>query len=165
MFVLSKSSGTGSTRWTHTITFVPEPDTYASALLLREELRQQDEDFMLTMESVNGNIAFSRQTLQSWQDRLGSLFCVYCMGADLEIEFEEVRDRLAKTRMATLEHLQPLSQGGSRFSPTNVVCACKRCNNNRGRKSLDSYLHSLGLDHGEFTKRCRKYFDLSPELV
>lgn len=44
--------------------------------------------------------------------------CVYC-AAELEFDF------------ATLDHVQPLSQGGA-HNPGNVVLACGRCNRLKG---------------------------------
>lgn len=41
----------------------------------------------------------------------------------------------------TVEHLVPISKGGSRI-PANEVGACKSCNNARGNQSIESFLSS-----------------------
>lgn len=39
----------------------------------------------------------------------------------------------------TVEHLQPLSRGGSRLSKENLVWACKKCNNSKSALTLEEY--------------------------
>lgn len=42
-------------------------------------------------------------------------------------------------RYATVDHMTPLSRGGSR-DDDNLVCACRRCNNVKGNMPYDAFL-------------------------
>ena len=159
MYILSKSSSSGSTKRVETIQFEPEPNTYASALLLRNQLLLQDTDFL---ESYNGRmikIQFSRDTLTFWKSLLGSLFCVYCMKKDLQIEYEGML--INENQIATLEHIIPISHNGDIFNLDNVVCACGKCNHNRGNNTLKNWLKSKNITKAQFDDRCKIYFDLN----
>ena len=46
--------------------------------------------------------------------------------------------RKLKFQYATLEHVVPLSQGGS-WNISNLLLACRRCNFNRGDMSVEDF--------------------------
>lgn len=50
--------------------------------------------------------------------------CVYC-------------DRELTTRNATLDHVVPISRGGSKTDRGNMVACCAACNNEKGDRILD----------------------------
>ena len=60
--------------------------------------------------------------------------CFYCTRS-----FEEVDG--GEERLRTLDHLTPLSRGGTHFI-TNLVLCCTKCNNAKGNMTLDEYTSS-----------------------
>lgn len=58
------------------------------------------------------------------------LACVWC-GASVE-----------QDTVLSLDHLQPHCKGGSNLA-TNLVTACKRCNDSRGARSLRAFAKSV----------------------
>lgn len=159
MYTFSKSSKTGSTRWITSIYFEPNANTHAASVLLRNDLKLQDADFLDSFEGRMKRIEFSRDTLTRWQKQLGSLFCVYCNKPDLQIEYDGML--VKREVIATLEHLDPISKGGSPFDLEHIVCACGRCNHNRSNKDLDLYLSGRKISDTEFKANCQIYFNLN----
>ena len=45
-------------------------------------------------------------------------------------------------KTATIDHVIPVSKGGSRWSLANMVLACHACNNEKGDRDLMEYLAS-----------------------
>jgi 5-methylcytosine-specific restriction endonuclease McrA len=78
------------------------------------------------------------------------------------IEFKESLKKVRKERRAyskfrrrflknevkekgTLSHVQPLSRGGKRLDPDNIVVACSPCNSRRGTKDFKSFKRQMEL--------------------
>lgn len=40
----------------------------------------------------------------------------------------------------TLDHVKPLAVGGDRYSESNLVAACKRCNNKKGHRTYEQFV-------------------------
>lgn len=62
--------------------------------------------------------------------------CFYCcrqMG---------MRRRHANSAFATLDHVNPRANGGTRCEE-NIVLACRRCNEMKGSKTLDQFVDEL----------------------
>lgn len=49
------------------------------------------------------------------------------------------------SRLATLDHVQPRSLGGSN-EPTNLVTSCKRCNDTRGNKHPKHWANAQAIE-------------------
>jgi 5-methylcytosine-specific restriction endonuclease McrA len=60
----------------------------------------------------------------------GSLKCHYC-GKDHLVEETTVLSKLA-----TVDHVKPVSKGGARYDEDNCVVACFNCNHRKGNKEL-----------------------------
>lgn len=43
-------------------------------------------------------------------------------------------------RRATIDHMTPKSRGGAKYDESNVVTACRRCNEEKGNMLYDVYL-------------------------
>lgn len=67
-------------------------------------------------------------------ERANKLFCVYCQ-EPLKI-YTGIKGNLPKD-MATLDHFNPLGNGGLKYVESNFLCSCNDCNNKRG--SMPSY--------------------------
>jgi 5-methylcytosine-specific restriction endonuclease McrA len=163
MYKVQHTSSSGSTSWTHTIGFEPEASTYAAAVLLKEHLSLQDADYLKSYAGRQRRIRFSRRVLSYWQFKLGALSCVYCDKGDLVVEHYGMK--VSSEVMATVEHMTPVSMGGSVFGLDNIVCACGRCNGNRSNKDQSAYVRAKGLTEREFDKRCQVYFELGGKLA
>lgn len=80
----------------------------------------------------------------------GSLTCRLCGRNDLidvqEIEsnpedkFNILRTEM-KDRVATIEHINPISKGGLKYDPSNMTITCYNCNCNRGVKEIKKIDH------------------------
>jgi 5-methylcytosine-specific restriction endonuclease McrA len=57
--------------------------------------------------------------------------CIHC-GTNLVVEFDG-------NTSATIEHIVPLSMGGSSSDVLNLALACKRCNNEKGIRHDPNY--------------------------
>jgi 5-methylcytosine-specific restriction endonuclease McrA len=58
--------------------------------------------------------------------------CYWC-GCEMRPPSECTQDR---SRMASADHLVPISRGGARLDPANIVAACISCNGKRGSNHL-----------------------------
>lgn len=68
--------------------------------------------------------------------RLHGNQCHYCKKeTSLESSFE--------ADSATVDHLKPLSKGGAKFNPANLVIACLTCNRKKGNKQLVTFLQEI----------------------
>ena len=74
----------------------------------------------------------------SLRKRLGD-YCYYCK---IEMDFTPASGRVFKDSHATIEHLIPLSKGGS-HTWENCVLACQACNKRKHAKSEDEWLKVL----------------------
>ena len=162
MYILSKTSGTGSTKWMHSIGFEPDAKDWAAGLLLRNELHLQDEDFLKSYNGRMQRIEFSRSVLTQWKKLLGTLSCVYCPKKDLIIEYEGMK--VSPHKLATLEHVMPTSKDGDVFSLDNVVCACGKCNTNRGNKDFETYIINKAFTPERIRQNCEKYYNLKSKI-
>ena len=118
------------------------------------------------MEKTKPTIASRLAWLEFRDDfvtRQTELVCHYCgkkLVSDVPDETKRPRDRMfrrkrvPKGRMATVDHVMPLSRGGSRYDVTNLVIACERCNGTKG---------SLTPEEWEEKKRKPKCLESTPD--
>jgi len=140
MYKLSKSSSSGSTKWTNSIYFeIKSPKTYASYLLLTDSLRMQDEDFLNKYAEKMKRIQFSRDFLTKKKEECDRLTCVYCNATDLIIELEGMK--VKSNVIATIDHVVPISKGGAIYDVKNLVVACGDCNHKKSNKDLETFLY------------------------
>lgn len=66
---------------------------------------------------------------KSWLLRFQNSKCFYC-------------DRRLRRGTATLDHVQPLSQGGDNTLENLVVC-CYHCNQCKGDRTIDQWLQAI----------------------
>lgn len=86
------------------------------------ELIEQLKAFEITFQALK-KIFFRRMR------REGKLICVYCQ-RDLKI-YKGLKGKLPDD-MVTIEHFTPIKDGGLKYNEVNFLCACNKCNNNRG---------------------------------
>ena len=134
VIVIEKTSSTNSTKWVHTIyNDNPSPTTYASFILLRDQFRKLDADYIEAKGERMKRIEFSRQYLTRRKKELGSLTCEYCNKPNLVIEYEGMK--VPSKVKATCDHVVPISGGGAIYDEGNIKIACEPCNRRKGDKT------------------------------
>jgi len=101
----------------------PHRTSLAAAVLLSRGYR---------MSEVETWLRFRSALLDEFKDEHGSLFCEYCGRGGLIKEIPKGQKKDA--RVATIDHVIPLSKGGGRFDRDNLKLACLRCNQEKADK-------------------------------
>lgn len=100
------------------LTKPPHIQSFAALVLLNRYLRdQQLADWLI----------FRNEYLAKQRKIHGDLICVYCGATGL---LEEG----ANSVLATIDHIHPKCEGGSKFDELNLCVACFSCNQRKGRK-------------------------------
>lgn len=68
--------------------------------------------------------------------------CFYC-GKRIYNNSKRNRKK-GKRQLITIDHILPISKGGSILDIDNMVICCFNCNNKKGNKTLDEFLESEG---------------------
>ncbi len=155
MYKISKISSSGKTAQNDLIYFEPNSKCLASLVLLNSEYKKLDDDYLDAFEIRMKRVEFSRSTLKKWQDKIGSLFCVYCNEPDLIIELDGMS--VPSWQKATIDHIVPISKEGEVFDINNVICACGKCNTKKDSIPLDQFLSRIKLSKEEFNNRVEEY--------
>jgi 5-methylcytosine-specific restriction endonuclease McrA len=116
---------------------VPHISSRASYLLLRYRY----EKMILDEWEVFRNAFF---------DTFESLVCVYCGKGGLVREIPDSTDKGMLSILATIDHIIPVSYGGSRYDPLNCLVSCYPCNNKKRDK--------VGASFREFVEYRIKYY-------
>jgi hypothetical protein len=103
----------------------------ASYILLREKLSELDDEFLNEKEELVKWLLFRENLLKEKLEKEKELICVYCGKRHLEIggrTAKDLRDNNKNPKLATIDHVNPLSNGGKKYDPKNCVVSCKKCN-------------------------------------
>lgn len=144
MVIKEYKSASGKTKHYHTIDSEnPDVKSYASLLLLQNDLLQQDVDFLIELEKKEKyhylkRIEFSQTFLRKKFAECGELRCSYCNKTGLIIE--ENGTRIPDRIKATVDHIVPVSKGGGILDENNVVVACSKCNRLKDNLELEAFL-------------------------
>ena len=95
----------------------PHPQSYASYILLKKDY---------SLFEMRVWLKFRKHVLKSRE-----LTCVYCGKKNLKMSTPRGRELGS---LATLDHVMPISKGGAKYDPKNLVVACHTCNNRKGDK-------------------------------
>lgn len=138
-----KSSSSGRTKEIEIVYFDENLSSKSRAayILLKDELRFQDVDYIETLSFRSEEIEFSRNYLTKEKELNGDLVCSYCGRPHLEIEYEGML--IPERKKATVDHIVPVSKGGDKFSPKNIRVACSPCNTKKGDKDVNIFLDIL----------------------
>ena len=136
-------SSTGSTKFNHVIYNDDVSSKSQSALiLLNDYLRENDDDFLREEQELQEYLNQRYIFLLKTKKKEGDLVCHYCGNTHLEIGYRSVRLcnlNNKNPKLATVDHVKPVSSGIDRLDVTNWVVACKKCNNRKGSKSYDEF--------------------------
>jgi len=149
MITITKSSRTGSTIEIEQI--FNEQHVHiksrASYLLLKEKLMMADEDFLNKTKTLWDWLDFREiYLLKRKKENNGNLKCDYCGKEHLDIGGKKPEDLKANNRnknLATIDHIEPLSDNGEKYNESNLAVACKKCNQKKANKSLREFVNSL----------------------
>lgn len=103
----------------------------ASLVLLRNDLLQQDADFIAADWRVQ--LDFNTGFLKFKLKEKGTLTCVYCQKTNLYIN-EDYTKSPPTEFLATADHIIPKVKGGAPMNYNNLVVACWKCNSNKKDK-------------------------------
>jgi hypothetical protein len=142
--VFTKTSKSGTTTQNDFIFPVedPHPHSLAAALLLRNFFRLQDVDYLEDTRSLEVWLEFREIYLKKILERDGDLVCKYCGKIHLEVGGrtpEDLKRNNKNPNLATIDHIQALANGGERFNEKNLAVACKKCNKDKGTKSVEDF--------------------------
>lgn len=113
----------------------PSSQTRASYVQLVRDYKKLDRDYNWRM-----NIGFRISFLKEFYTKHGGLFCEYCGKRELLLKATKKEEL---TRLATLDHVIPLSKGGRRFDHKNIKVCCPICNGNKRDKDIKEFLEEL----------------------
>jgi len=115
----------------------PHLQSYAAAVLIRNQ-------YMLLDPEANPQINWKifkrrrRQVLKEHFAKYGKYICAYCKRDDLTNEVKQ-----HDPRRVTIDHIVPLSRGGSLTSKKNMAICCSKCNNDKGNSLEADFLRGL----------------------
>ena len=106
-----------------TLTYEPE-ETQSRASLLALKLQYINDPNTDARDSYKVWLRFRMNLLTKWEEERGTLTCHYCGRDNLckVTEGEQPRNQ------ATLDHVMPRARGGAEFDESNLVVACRPCN-------------------------------------
>lgn len=101
----------------------PSPESQAALVLLSQQYSELE---------IAEWFAFKKEFLQKHLEADGELKCHYCGKTGLRIDSEPPGKALGT--LATIDHVIPLSKGGSQMDESNLVIACWPCNQKKGNR-------------------------------
>lgn len=104
---------------------VPHSQSFAALLLLKKEYMLSDPE----ENPLYRNYLYQKrrkQVLREHFETYGKYICAYCKRDDLAVTFKQKDPRLV-----TIDHVIPISRGGSFLRKSNMVVACNKCNNKK----------------------------------
>ncbi|MDO8640859.1 MAG: HNH endonuclease signature motif containing protein [Nitrosarchaeum sp.] len=109
----------------------PHPASLASLVLLAHEYNMQSVDEWLTLRKkfLKKQRDFIWWNPKTW---FKSLTCHYCGRRRLKMVIKDMTSKRKLRRLATIDHVKPLSKGGAELDESNFVVACWTCNQRKG---------------------------------
>jgi len=105
----------------------PHSTSWAAMILLTRDLRSSSGETFLIWKK------YRKWLLKRARQRQGSLICAYC-GKKRLMHDSQFHTKSEYRRLATIDHVIPLSKGGHRFRESNLVISCWPCNQKKGDK-------------------------------
>lgn len=147
IIIMHKISRTARTFQAHIIMedLEPNPKSLAAGILLREELRVQDQDYIDRIDSLDTWLEFREQYLKKILEAEGTLTCKYCGHTNLEIGGRSPKDLIQNNKnknLATIDHILALANGGEKYDEKNMCVSCKKCNRKKSDKPVGNFISS-----------------------
>lgn len=115
----------------------PHPQSRANYIKLVRYYKQLDPTTSVHYY-LKENSGFRNKFLKSVLEKNGIIKCYYC-GKELIIE-EDYSKHNTTENLATLDHIVPISKGGSKYDPNNINVSCKACNLKKSNLYHEEYL-------------------------
>lgn len=164
--IISKKSQTGSSSYNNII-FNPEtvhPKSLASGILLNQDLKSQDVDYIRytlhdnSFKPMTEGTDYIKRELYEWlefrEEYLTEqllihrdLTCEYCSKPHLEIGGKNPQDLLLNNKnpnLATVDHKTALAEGGLKYDKKNLCVSCRKCNSKKGTRSYHDFKSYMG---------------------
>lgn len=108
----------------------PHPQSLASLVLLTKLLAPRPMGYRVWLKYRRWYI---RQHLRVNK----TLKCFYCGKDSLKKQTDDT------DRLATLDHVKPVSKGGKKFCSSNIVIACHSCNSRKKDMDLEKFINPI----------------------
>lgn len=105
----------------------PHPQSLAALVLLTKKLAPRPISYKFWLK-------YRKWFLREHVKKHSSIHCFYCNKGPLKKQSDSDDD------LATLDHVHPLSKGGTRFHSSNIVVACYACNSRKKDRSLSEFI-------------------------
>lgn len=113
----------------------PSVQSRAAYVLLARKLKTMDRT-----KNWEKNPNFRKEFLDKFVEKHGELYCEYCGLRNL---VRKVTKQSEKLILATLDHIVPLSRGGSEFDISNIKLCCQKCNTLKGDMRVKEFERSV----------------------
>ena len=115
------------------VIFEAEPNIKSRAAYLLLKEKYTDESDFDEKEKLEEYLDFRNNFLDKKLKEDGKLICAYCHRDDLEKGGRHSHSQNNKNKkLATIDHVIPVSKGGEKLDENNCVVSCKSCNNRKG---------------------------------
>lgn len=145
MITITRKSSSGRTTHNHFIyPETPHPKSWAARLLLKNELRFQDVDYLA--DELWVWLEFREKYLKKILAEKGELICTYCGKRHLEIGGrtpEDLEKNNKNPKLATVDHIIALDSGGEKYNEKNMCVSCRKCNGKKGTKPVEVFKEIL----------------------
>lgn len=145
--ILFNVSRTGATKQNHII--IDENvniKSLAALVLLNEDLKYQDEDYIEKTSELQNYLNKRYYYLSTILCNNGDLVCKYCGKHHLEVGHRLLRYSILDSKndkLATIDHIVPKSAHLIDPMDENNWCvSCKNCNKEKGSKSVEEFIKS-----------------------
>lgn len=85
---------------------------------------------------------FSRLFLEKKLKEFGELKCYYCINRNLKIQWNS-NFFIPPNKLATIDHVIPLSQGAIFDDESNLVVSCMYCNSRKQSFTQEEFINQL----------------------
>ena len=128
----------GSKRFNkHNIIGEPHPNSLAGYILMKEMLRSRDNSRRRIPQEMRIWLTFRNKFLRRVRKKEGDLVCFFCGKTNLHANHNSYN--ATKGHKATIDHYQPLSKGGLKFTESNLKVCCDTCNGKKADVSPEDF--------------------------
>lgn len=140
-------SGSGSTKFNHLIyNDNVSVKSMSSLVLLNQYYRERDIDLLNEMKEIQDYLNRRTIFLLKEKKKHGDLVCHYCGKPHLEVGYRHhslSNLNNKNLKLATIDHVIPVSDGIDKLDESNWVVSCKKCNGKKGSRDYNEFKNSI----------------------